>query len=125
MLRRLSRTALATIALGALLGLAAGVVCARPAAFFGTDGRTLADSVEDEVGAGFREPSCTRAGDAWRCHVSITSEGALDYRVRVDSRGCWSARPLEAEGGYVGTRRPSGCIGVMDYVRPWERVFGY
>jgi hypothetical protein len=102
----------------------AGIVCSRPAAFLGTDGRTLADSVEGQTGGGWIEPHCRRAGDAWRCNVALTSESRLIYRVRVNSRGCWSGRLLAAEGGNVRTRRPRGCIGIGDYLRPWDRVFG-
>jgi hypothetical protein len=89
----------------------------RPAVLLGVDGRALADSVAAETGgSGAFEECRERAGPRWRCLASDGSNAAR-YDVKVDGRGCWTARRVGEAGGRDRLpARTSGCIAVFDYV---------
>jgi hypothetical protein len=116
--RRRGRIALVlAIIVSGAAALAAGMVAARPARVFGYDGRSLGYSVADSTGGapivGF-DP-CRRKGREWECDGGSDGSSAALYRVRADSRGCWTAR-LVIDGPGDPPRRTSGCIAIWDYV---------
>jgi hypothetical protein len=113
----------------AVLSTATGVLAARPARVLGVSGRALGYSVARHTGGvslAWDVDACRRtAPRAWRCDVSSDGSSGLTYRVRVDSRGCWTARRVgPADGIEPAPRRAAGCIGVRDYVRFVQRALG-
>jgi hypothetical protein len=113
----------------ATASVTAGFVAARPAYFFGVDGKSLGYSVARETGGislSFQHDRCVLVlPDEWECMVSSDGSGALEYKVHSDGRGCWKGRRA---GGTYGIepapRRASGCIGMRDYLRLGQRVLG-
>lgn len=124
-----ARAAIATaVVAAAALALVAGMLAARPARVLGVDGPSLGYSVARGTGgvSVLAGDTCREHARYWTCNVSSDGSSGLEYRVRSDSRGCWTAR-LTFNGGLDGKdapRRASGCIDVRDYLRPFERAFG-
>jgi hypothetical protein len=103
-----------------LLVLVVGGIVLYPTPLLGVDRAALAHSIDDEA-AGAVASRCREAStDRWRCVLTAGdgSESAdhrvtFDYRVTVDWKGCWTARP-EARAA-PGQRRLSGCIRLLDH----------
>jgi hypothetical protein len=91
-----------------------GLLAYRPATVTGVDAGELASSVEGTLGGAHPRARCQQLhGSTWRCRVRA-ERGASAYRIRIQSFGCWKAR-LAGAGPRL-PRRPSGCIGVLDYL---------
>jgi hypothetical protein len=118
------RRLLAGAALVAVVAALFGGFGARPAPVLGLDSTTLQRSVGGELAAAKGEDSgCQRlAGRDWRCHRYDDSASSwLDYRVHVNSMGCW-----RADGRSPARRIPNdadrGCVHLSDYVGLFERL---
>jgi hypothetical protein len=123
---RRGRIALAgALALSGLMGFTAGMVSARPFRVLGLDGRSLGYSVARNTGgiSALSGDTCREHRRYWTCDVSSNGSSSLRYRVRPDSRGCWTARLTYngGEGHADAPRHASGCIGILDYLRLWQR----
>jgi hypothetical protein len=111
---RVTAAAVAAIlaALAALLAFAA-----FPSPILGVDGKSLQYSVGGPSLVGSLKPCHRKADDTWTClRWDNGSSGAVDYRVTVDSVGCWTARRVE-KTSERSPRRLSGCITIRDHLR--------
>jgi hypothetical protein len=66
-------------------------------------------------------PGCERlAGRDWRCHrYDDSASGWLDYRVHVNSMGCWRADGSASTVREIGGQ-DRGCVHLSDYVGIFE-----
>src|SRR4051794_7891561 len=107
--------------LGAILAGMVALVCfaAFPSPILGVDGKSL----EYSVGGSTLFPSkpCRkRPGETWLCsRWDNQSSGTADYRVTVDSLGCWTAT-RQGRRGEGSDKRFSGCITVVDHLRLFD-----
>jgi hypothetical protein len=112
---------LRVLVVGALVLLAAAL-----AGYLAVRGRvtekSLAYSVARKGGeVTLLEPCRRRRDDAWRCSVSDDGgSSSTAYSVRVDGR-CWHAR---AQASAESPRRLSGCVGLRDQIRLFDRLLG-
>ncbi len=112
---RSRRTVVLSVASTLGLVFALGLVAARPSPILGVDGLSLGHSVG--TGDLATTQSCLRAdGDIWTCErYDDQLSGVVEYIVRVDGSGCWTA--LRADpAGEESPGRVSGCITIVDHI---------
>lgn len=86
-----------------------GFLAARPALLVGVDGKSLQQSVGTFMTS---RDSCDREGNHWICaNWDDRFSGAIGYRVKVDSFGCWEGTALERSAAQP---KIYGCVTLMD-----------
>jgi hypothetical protein len=111
--------------------IAATVVLAIPAAAVATylllpapvSARSLANSIEHEVGSGIIPSDCSQVGGgSWRCSVfDAQSSGTAEYLVTA-GWSCWHARRTRDDAEVPMPRRPEGCATLRDALGLFDRV---
>jgi hypothetical protein len=90
----------------------------RPAVILGVKPKALADSLARETGeeTGAHDACDRIEGERWVCEVADDDvSGAVKYRLRVRSSGCWDARLIGRRPSRSTPAEHAGCISIFDY----------
>jgi hypothetical protein len=113
-----------TATIGSILVVIAALLlfAAFPSPILGVDGKSLQYSVGGSL-LGTLKPCQKLAKDTWTCpRWDNGGSGSVDYRVTVDSVGCWTARRARRTSER-SPRRLSGCITIRDHLRLANLLF--
>lgn len=112
------RKNLIALAIGFGIAVAAIAFCLRPATILGAGPSAVASSVSVKDLQEFGGARCTRRDGEYACTVPVPkNSGAMrvDYRVSLDSFGCWTATAERRVIDGVTADNLDGCITILDY----------